>query len=82
MFELLMSADMMVPDPDGMTEKLVDKLGIYKHERWRQAFDNRISRTSCEYTNRWLSRRLGSSRNGTWICQTRVTRCSMTFSKA
>ncbi len=40
MFELLMSADMMVPDPDGMTEMLVDKLGIYKHERWRQAFDN------------------------------------------
>lgn len=40
MFELLMSADMMVPDPDGMTEKLVDKLGVYKHERWRQAFDN------------------------------------------
>ena len=26
MFELLMSADMMVPDPDGMTELLVDKL--------------------------------------------------------
>ena len=40
MFELLMSADMMVPDPDAMTEKLVDKLGIFKHERWRQAFDN------------------------------------------
>ncbi|QCG68150.1 lactoylglutathione lyase [Pseudomonas veronii] len=40
MFELLMSADMMVPDPDGMTEKLVHKLGIFKHERWRQAFDN------------------------------------------
>ncbi|WP_296261232.1 MULTISPECIES: lactoylglutathione lyase [unclassified Pseudomonas] len=40
MFDLLMSADMMVPDPDAMTEKLVDKLGIHKHERWRQAFDN------------------------------------------
>jgi hypothetical protein len=38
MFELLLSADMMLPDPDGMTELLVDKLGIYKHERWRQAF--------------------------------------------
>lgn len=38
MFELLMSADMMLDDPDGMTELLVDKLGIYKHERWRQAF--------------------------------------------
>lgn len=38
MFELLMSADMMVADPDGMTELLVAKLGIHKHERWRQAF--------------------------------------------
>ena len=38
MFELLMSADMMLPDPDGMTELLVSKLGIHKHERWRQAF--------------------------------------------
>ena len=33
MFDLLMSADMMVPDPDGMTELLVSKLGIHKHER-------------------------------------------------
>lgn len=40
MFDLLMSADMMVPDPDGMTELLVAKLGIYRHERWRQAFDD------------------------------------------
>jgi hypothetical protein len=40
MFELLLSADMMISDPDGMTELLVDKLGIYKHERWRQAFDH------------------------------------------
>lgn len=40
MFELLMSADMMVSDPDGMAELLVDKLGIHKHERWRQAFDH------------------------------------------
>jgi hypothetical protein len=39
MFELLMSADMMMPDPDGMTELLVGKLGIHKHERWRQAFE-------------------------------------------
>jgi hypothetical protein len=38
MFELLMSADMMVADPDAMTELLVAKLGIHKHERWRQAF--------------------------------------------
>ncbi|MDY0748127.1 lactoylglutathione lyase [Paucibacter sp. R3-3] len=38
MFELLMSADMMVSDPDGMAELLVTRLGIHKHERWRQAF--------------------------------------------
>jgi len=40
MFDLLMTADMMVPDPDGMTELLVNKLGIHKHPNWRQAFDN------------------------------------------
>lgn len=40
MFDLLLSADMMISDPDGMTELLVDKLGIYKHERWRQAFEH------------------------------------------
>ncbi len=40
MFELLLSADMMVPDPDAMAELLVNRLGIYKHPRWRQAFDN------------------------------------------
>jgi hypothetical protein len=39
MFELLMSADMMLPDPDGMTELLVSKLGIHKHPNWRQAFE-------------------------------------------
>ncbi len=38
MFELLMSADMMVADPDAMAELLAAKLGIHKHERWRQAF--------------------------------------------
>lgn len=38
MFELLMSADMMLEDPDGMTELLVDKLGVHKHPNWRQAF--------------------------------------------
>jgi hypothetical protein len=40
MFDMLMTADMMVPDPDGMTELLVNKLGIHKHPNWRQAFDN------------------------------------------
>lgn len=40
MFELLMSADMMISDPDGMTDLLVKKLGVNSHPRWRQAFDN------------------------------------------
>lgn len=40
MFDLLMSADMMMEDPDGMAELLHQKLGIHKHEKWRQAFDN------------------------------------------
>lgn len=40
MFDLLMSADMMLEDPDGMADLLHTKLGVYKHERWRQAFDN------------------------------------------
>jgi|TARA_R110001583_G_scaffold187287_1_gene348522 hypothetical protein len=40
MFDLLMSADMMLEDPDGMAELLNQKLGIHKHENWRQAFDN------------------------------------------
>jgi len=40
MFEYLLSADMMVPDPDGMADLLVSKLGIHSHPNWRQAFDN------------------------------------------
>lgn len=40
MFDLLLSADMMVSDPDGMTELLVSKLGIHSHPRWRQAFED------------------------------------------
>ncbi|MCU6453125.1 hypothetical protein LPN01_03430 [Sphingomonas sp. A2-49] len=39
-FEMLLSADMMVPDPDAMTDLLVSKLGIHSHPKWRQAFDN------------------------------------------
>lgn len=39
MFDLLMSADMMLADPDGMAELLVKKLGIHGHPNWRQAFD-------------------------------------------
>ena len=38
-FEMLLSADMMVPDPDGMAALLVSKLGVHSHPRWRQAFD-------------------------------------------
>jgi hypothetical protein len=40
MFDLLMSADMMMADPDGMAELLVARLGIHSHPRWRQAFDD------------------------------------------
>lgn len=40
MFDLLLSADMMLPDPDGMAELLVNKLGVHSHANWRQAFDN------------------------------------------
>lgn len=39
MFDLLMSADMMLPDPDGMAELLVARLGVHAHPKWRQAFD-------------------------------------------
>ena len=38
MFDLLMSADMMVADPDAMAALLVAKLGVHGHEKWRQAF--------------------------------------------
>jgi hypothetical protein len=40
MFDLLLSADMMVSDPDDMADLLAAKLGNHKHERWRQAFDD------------------------------------------
>jgi hypothetical protein len=40
MFDLLLSADMMLPDPDDMANLLTAKLGIHQHPRWRQAFDN------------------------------------------
>jgi hypothetical protein len=38
-FDLLMSADMMLSDPDGMADILVKKLGVHGHPKWRQAFD-------------------------------------------
>lgn len=40
MFDLLMSADMMLPDPDGMADLIINKLGVHGHPNWRQAFDN------------------------------------------
>ncbi|MEY2893506.1 MAG: hypothetical protein RJA98_3414 [Pseudomonadota bacterium] len=40
MFDLLMSADMMLDDPDGMAALLVQKLGVHAHPNWRQAFDD------------------------------------------
>lgn len=83
MFELLMSADMMVPDPDGMTEKLVDKLGVYKHERWRQAFDNHPYIAHFLRVHKsWRWPRPGSNRSGTSTSPTPATRCSTIFWKA
>jgi hypothetical protein len=38
MYEFLLSADLMVPDPDATTAMLVAKLGILEHPNWRQAF--------------------------------------------
>lgn len=83
MFELLMSADMMVPDPDAMTEKLVDKLGIFKHERWRQAFDHHpyIAHFLRVHKSLAVSRPV-SSLSGTWTSRTWAIRCFTTSLKA
>jgi hypothetical protein len=40
MFDLLMTADMMLSDPDGMADLLIRKLGVHGHPNWRQAFDD------------------------------------------
>jgi hypothetical protein len=37
--DFLLSADLMVPDPDAHTQLLVDKLGIHAHPNWRQGFE-------------------------------------------
>ncbi|WP_026310900.1 VOC family protein [Parafrankia elaeagni] len=37
MYDFLIAADLMVPDPDGHAELLVEKLGVHSHPRWRQA---------------------------------------------
>lgn len=39
MHDFLLSADLMVPDPDAHTQLLVDKVGIHSHPNWRQGFD-------------------------------------------
>lgn len=38
MFQFLLSADFMVPDPDATAAQFVKALGIKEHPRWRQAF--------------------------------------------
>jgi hypothetical protein len=40
MYELLLSADFMVPDPDALAAALDERLGVHTHPRWRQAFPN------------------------------------------
>jgi hypothetical protein len=37
LFDLLMSADMKVADPDVMTTALTDRLGVLQHPKWRMA---------------------------------------------
>jgi hypothetical protein len=84
MFDLLLSADMMLPDPDGMTEMLVEQTrDLHSIERWRQAFDNhpyiahflRVHKSLAVAPTR-------SSHSGTWIAPILAIRCSMTFSRA
>ncbi len=38
MYDFLLSADLMVPDPDATSEMLVRRLGVLAHPNWRQAF--------------------------------------------
>jgi hypothetical protein len=38
MYDLLLSADLMVADPDAAADLLVRRLGILAHANWRQAF--------------------------------------------
>jgi hypothetical protein len=38
MTDFLLSADLMVPDPDGHTKLLVERLGVLEHPNWRQGF--------------------------------------------
>ena len=38
MYDLLLSADLMVADPDAAAELLARRLGVLTHSNWRQAF--------------------------------------------
>lgn len=40
MYRMLLSGDLMVPDPDATAELLSRKLGIHSHPKWRQGFGN------------------------------------------
>lgn len=40
MFEMLLSGDLMVHDPDDMAARIVSKLGVHGHPNWRQGFGN------------------------------------------
>jgi hypothetical protein len=40
MYELLLSADFMVPDPDALAAAFDERLGVHTHPKWRQAFPN------------------------------------------
>lgn len=40
MFDLLLSGDLMVSDPDDMAARIVGKLGLHGHPNWRQGFAN------------------------------------------
>ena len=56
---MLMTADMMLPDPDGMAALLTGKLGIHGHANWRQALNGIIfrMRSGCQWEK--LPRRFG-----------------------
>src|SRR2546430_2586312 len=40
MYDFLLSADLMVPDPDATAALFAKALGVRDHPRWRQAFPN------------------------------------------
>ena len=40
MYTMLLSADLMVPDPDATADLLIKKVGVFGHPNWRQGFGN------------------------------------------